>query len=112
MSTQLPSVVLDPAVVLVTSISCSDCHSDLLEFRLADARAAQPVKGAVTRGRLQPRRRTRGHSVSVPALERPLKRVLRALLGQIPVAGHPDQVGNDPTPVRAKRRRYRRPSVG
>ena len=38
-----------------------------------------------------------------PPFERPGERVLRALLGEIPVAGEPDQRGDDPSPLVAER---------
>ena len=47
-------------------------------------------------------RRVARDSVARPALERARERVLRALLGEIPVAGHPDQGGDDSTPLLAE----------
>ena len=45
----------------------------------------------------------RGHAVARPALERPREGVLRALLGEVPVAGDPDEGRDDPAPLLAER---------
>src|SRR5262249_22964205 len=85
-------------------------HRDLLELRGAVLRAADAIDRAVAPGRLEPRGGTRRDTVARPSLECLRKRVLRALLREIPVAGAADQLRNDATPLRAEsfaQRRFR-----
>ena len=65
---------------------------------------SQHVHGATTRGRGQPRSRVVGHAFAGPPLQRPLGGVLEAVLGQLPVAGDPDQAGHDGQPFGGDRR--------
>ncbi len=62
-------------------------------------RASQPIERAVARGRGQPGAGIRGHAVTRPPFERPRERVLRALLGEVPVARGPDEGGDDAPPL-------------
>ena len=52
------------------------------------------------------------HAVAPPPVQRPRERVLGALLGEVPVARHPDQGGDDPTPLVAERRSDRVVAAG
>jgi hypothetical protein len=61
--------------------------------------AAQHVDRAVTGGGGQPGAGTGGHAVALPRLQGAGERVLRALLGQVPVAGDRDQRGDDLAPL-------------
>src|SRR5262249_14736611 len=63
--------------------------------------AAEPVDGAICRNGRQPGALALRHSVDRPAPQRLRERLLRALLGQVPVAGPPDQRGDDATPLLA-----------
>src|SRR6185437_7200461 len=59
---------------------------------------AQPVVGPIAGHRRQPAARPPRHAVDRPARQRLGEGVLGALLGQIPVAGQPDQSRDDPAP--------------
>jgi hypothetical protein len=61
--------------------------------------AAQHVDRAIAGGGGQPGAGTGGHAVALPRLQRAGERVLRALLGQVPIAGDPDQRGDDLAPL-------------
>ena len=82
-------------------------------LRRAGLRAAQPVERAVAGGRREPGARVGGHAVARPPLERPREGVLRALLGEVPVARGPDQGGDDrvPTPPGTHGRLPARPRI-
>src|SRR5262249_7706286 len=67
--------------------------------------AAQPVESPVARHGRQPGPGAARNALGGPGLQRLRERVLRALLGQVPVAGHPDQGGDDPSPFLAERLR-------
>src|SRR6266571_5232445 len=72
---------------------------DLPEFGGSDRFPAQHVDGAVAGRRGQPRARPAGNAVLRPALQRHRERVLRAFLGEVPVARGPDQRRDDPAPL-------------
>jgi hypothetical protein len=61
--------------------------------------AAQHVDRAVAGGGGQPGAGAGGHAVALPRLQGAGERVLRALLGQVPVAGDRDQGGDDLAPL-------------
>jgi hypothetical protein len=61
--------------------------------------AAQHVDRAVAGGGGQPGAGTDRHPVTLPRLQGAGERVLRALLGQVPVAGDRDQRGDDLAPL-------------
>ncbi len=101
------ATVLHSAVVTVAGITSGGRigpgeHGHLLELGGTGRGAAEPVERAVARGGGEPGRRTVRDPVAGPRLERPRERVLRALLGEVPVAGHPDEGRDDATPIRAK----------
>ena len=78
-------------------------HRDLLQLGGARRGAAQPVERAVARGGREPRAGIARDAVARPPLERAREGVLRALLGEIPVAGDPDQRRDDAAPLVAER---------
>ena len=80
----------------------------LPELGRADRPAAQHVDGAVARRGGQPRAGPARDAVARPALQGQRERVLRALLGQVPVAGGPDQRGHHLAPLLPERRVDRR----
>jgi hypothetical protein len=57
------------------------------------------VDGVVARGRGQPGLRTAGYAVAPPRRQRFGERVLGRILGEIPVAGDRDEIGDDPAPI-------------
>ena len=96
------AVVASVAGVVVGRVGPGD-HGYLLQLRGTGRGAPQPIERAVARGRRQPGARSARDAVARPALERPGEGILRTLLGEVPVAGHPDQGRNDTTPLRAER---------
>src|SRR5262249_22536902 len=68
-------------------------------LRRGDVRAPEAIDRAVACRGGEPGRGVRRDPVPRPPLERAGERVLRALLGQIPVAGGSDQRGDDASPV-------------
>ena len=108
-------VVGDAAVVVVkVGIAGNGQGSRLPQPGRLGGAAAEPVQRAVARHRGQPGAGTARDAVARPGLQCLREGVLRALLGQVPVAGHPDQGGHDPAPLLAERlgdRRRRRPSL-
>jgi hypothetical protein len=85
-------------------------HGDLLELRTTGARPPHPIDGPVAGGGLQPAGRTDRNAIPWPALERLGERVLGTLLGQVPVAGDPDEMRDDASPLGPKRIVDRGPS--
>ena len=69
----------------------------------AHAGPARPIDGAVAGHRREPRSGAARYAVAGPALQRGGEGILRALLGEIPVAGQPDQGRNDPAPLGVER---------
>ena len=61
------------------------------------------VDGPVARHRREPRAGAARDAVTGPALQRGREGILRALLGEVPVAGQPDQGGDDPAPLGVER---------
>src|SRR5260221_7677705 len=78
-------------------------HGCLPQFDRLGRAAAQPVQRPVARDRGQPGAGTARNAVARPSLQRLRERVLHALLGQVPAAGHADQRGDDPAPLLAER---------
>ena len=68
----------------------------LLQLGPFGGASAQHVEGAVAGHRGEPGRRVAGQAVGRPPRQRRLDRVLHAVLGQVPVAGDPDQAGDQP----------------
>jgi hypothetical protein len=83
----------EPAFVLVGE------HGGLPQLRGLDLSAAQHVERAVARGRGEPGGRIARDPGGRPVLEGLRERVLHALLGQVPVAGQPDQPGHEAAPL-------------
>ena len=108
-------VVGNAAVVGLGLVGCGigrQGHGgDLPEFGGSDRLPAQHVDGAVTGGRGQPRARPAGDAVFRPPLQGHRERVLRAFLGEVPVAGGPDQRRDDPAPLVPERGVHRRLDV-
>ena len=101
-------VVGDPAVVGLhlerrTRIRLNRQRGDLAELGRPDRPAAQHVDGPVAGRRGQPGPRPPRNAVARPALQGRGERVLGALLGQVPVAGDPDERGHDPAPLLPER---------
>jgi hypothetical protein len=71
-------------------------HRHLFQLAALDGLPTQHVQGAVAGDGRQPAARVRRHAVARPPLQGCGERLLRAVLGQGPVAGHPDQRGHDP----------------
>ena len=92
-------IVVNPAVVVVVMTRCGSRHSNLPELGFAHRVSSHPVQCTISRSRFQPGCRTRWNPIAWPASDRPLERILGALLGQVPIAGNVDQVGDDATPV-------------
>ncbi len=84
----------------------------LVQLGCFGAAAAQPVQRAVAGHRGQPGAGPARDPVPRPAPHRPGERVLGAVLGQVPVAGRPDQRGHDPPPFLVECRRDRGVNVG
>ena len=63
---------------------------------------SQTIERTIARGRREPRAGVARDAVARPALERPREGILRALLGEVPVAGHPDEGRDDASPFIAK----------
>ena len=95
-------VVTDAALVAVARVDRAREHRHLLELGGPGRGAAQPVDGAVARGRREPRAGIARDAVARPAFEREGEGVLRALLGEVPVARHPDEGGDDLAPLVAE----------
>jgi hypothetical protein len=74
----------------------------LLQLGSASGKTAQPIECPVASRRGQPRSRIARDAIAPPSIERLRKGVLRAFLCYIPVASHPDQSRNNPTPFLAK----------
>ena len=64
--------------------------------------AAQPVQGPVARRGGEPGAGLARHAVARPGPQGLRERLLGALLGQVPVAGHADQRRDDPAPLVAE----------
>lgn len=77
-------------------------HRHLLQLGGPSGGAAQPVEGTVAGRRGEPEAGVARDAVAPPALERQREGVLRALLGDVPVARHPDQGGDDRPPLLAE----------
>ncbi len=77
-------------------------HGNLLELGDSARRAAQAVDGAVARGRGEPRAGIARDAVARPPLEGSRESILSTFLGQVPVAGHPDEGRDDAAPLRAE----------
>jgi hypothetical protein len=75
----------------------------LLELGCLGRMPAQPVERPVTRHRCEPCPWPPRDPVARPRPERRREGVLRALLGQVPVAGHADQRGDDLAPFVGER---------
>ncbi len=69
------------------------------------AGAPHPVDGTVARHRRQPGAGAARDAVARPALQRRREGILRALLGQVPVAGQSDQGRHDLAPFGLERLR-------
>ena len=65
--------------------------------------AAEPVERAVARRRGEPGAGSARDAVPGPPFQRPGEGILRALLGEVPVARDPDQGGDDTTPLLPER---------
>ena len=83
--------------------SCRCHHGNLPRLGLADALAPGAVDGPVTRHRREPCAGAARDAVAGPALERGREGILRALLGQVPVTGQPDEGRDDPAPLGVER---------
>src|SRR5207253_4699354 len=78
-------------------------HRRLLELGGSGRGPAQPVHGPVAGRRRQPGAGVARDAVARPPLEGDGEGVLRALLGQVPVARDPDEGGDDPSPLLSER---------
>jgi hypothetical protein len=77
-------------------------HLEQAGLRGQRAIAADPVDGAVARGRRQPRARVGGRSVARPALRGDREGLLRGLLGEVEVAEEADEGSEDAAPLVAE----------
>jgi hypothetical protein len=77
------------------SAPCRTRCPSAISARSQRPRVERPVAG----GGGQPGAGTGGHAVALPRLQGAGERVLRALLGQVPVAGDRDQRGDDLAPL-------------
>ena len=102
---QTQPIVGDATVVrlLVTGIGGGEQSPRVLEPGCLDDAAAQPVEGAIAGHRGQPGARSGRHSVPGPALHGLHEGILSTLLGQVPVARHADEAGDDAAPLRVER---------
>ena len=73
--------------------------SHLLQFGRSHRGAALPIDGLATGHGGEPGAGIARDAVAVPALQRQCERILRALLGHVPVAGPSNQRRDDPTPL-------------
>jgi hypothetical protein len=80
-----------------------DGHRHLPELGRADDLAPDPVGGPVPGDGGQPRAGPARHALHRPLPDRGRERLLGALLGQVPVAGDPDQRRDDLAPFLAER---------
>jgi hypothetical protein len=78
-------------------------HRDLLELGRPGRDPAQAIGGTVARRRRQPRAGVARDAVAPPLLECQCEGVLRAFLGEVPVARDPDEGGDDAPPLRPER---------
>ncbi len=78
-------------------------HRDLPRLGLAQARPPGAVDGPVARHRREPGAGAARDAVTGPALQRGREGILRALLGEVPVTGQPDQGGDHPAPLGVER---------
>ena len=81
------------------------CHRTAASwsFDAPSCGAGDPVDGAVAGHRGEPGAGAARDAVAGPALQRRGEGILRALLGEIPVPGEPDQGGDDPAPFLLER---------
>src|SRR5262245_35614382 len=100
---QAQAIILDPALVVLLFFVLAHRLADLLQFVLADARAAQAIEGAVACSHLQPAARVFRDALAGPPLQRSRERVLGAVLGEVPVAGDADQMRDHTPPFGAER---------
>ncbi|MDQ1478741.1 MAG: hypothetical protein QOE62_3970, partial [Actinomycetota bacterium] len=77
-------------------------HRHLLELRGAGLGPPEPVERTIARGRGEPGPRAARDAVARPTFQSSRECVLRALLREVPVAGHSDEGRDDATPIRAK----------
>ncbi len=110
-----PQAVVGDLVALVEQlwhrflvrVGPSRLAADLLEQLRASAGPPQPVDGPVGGDGRQPCPGALRDAVGLPAPQRLRERLLRALLGQVPVPGPPDQRGDDAAPLLAEGRVHR-----
>ena len=93
---QAQLVVVDAAVVV--GVGRQRAHPSLLDLRCPHRGSPHPVDGSVAGGGGQPRAGIARDAVDGPAFQRPFHGVLRAFLGEVPVARHADQGCDDPSP--------------
>ena len=94
-------VVADAALVALAR-GIGGQHRHLLELVGSRCRPAHPVDCPVARRGREPSTGFARDAVALPPFQRQREGVLRALLGDVPVAGHPDEGGDDPSPLVAK----------
>ena len=88
--------------VIAGSVGIGGEHGRLLELRGADRQPPHSVESPVPGRRGEPRTGGAWDAVAPPPLEGGREGVLRALLGEIPVAGDADEGGDDTTPLLAE----------
>jgi hypothetical protein len=110
-------VVLQELVVLVGGVGglVVEPGRQLAKGGVEPGPPPQPVDGLEAAGRDQPGARVGRQAVARPLRQRRRERVLERLLGQVEVAEHPDQGGQDPArlgPVEALDLRSRAAAPG
>ena len=108
---QPEAIVFDATVVGVRIVGAGQ-HRRLLLFGRAAGRAAQPVERAIARGRCEPGAGVARDAVTGPSVEGLREGILRAFLGEIPVAGRANECGDDASPITAERVGDRRFNAG
>ncbi len=87
----------------LTSASPGSMTATSQRLGRAQPGAPRPVDGAVAGHRREPGAGAARDAVAGPALQRGGEGILRALLGQVPVAGQADQGRDDPAPLGVER---------
>jgi len=91
------TIVADVAGVFSVMIFSAN-HGGLLQLGGAGCRAADTIRRAVARGCREPGAGIARDAIARPCFDGTSEGVLRALLGEIPIAGDPDERRNDAAP--------------
>ena len=96
---QAQPVVVDATVVAVVGFTRGRKHSGLLQLGGPGRDPTQSIDRPVAGGRREPRAGIARDAVARPPLDRRGEGILGALLCEVPVAGHPDERGDEAPPL-------------